>query len=102
MPTWTDRRLLARKFTQHRRDFARRPPFRPLVDIAEYEQGSLDTVRDGIRFTYTDRQRGRPRVGYFDPLTHLFVAVSADDQSIISHFPADDEYVRSLPNSDYP
>ncbi len=42
-----------------------------------------------------------PRIGYFDPLTDLFVAVTDDDQAIVTHFPAEVEYAATLPDSDY-
>lgn len=101
-PLWPDRRRIERKFRQHRRDFAKHDPIRPLTDVAEYEESSVATVQNGIRFTYTDPTHGVPRIGYFDPLTGLFTAVTENGRRILTHYPADEEYARELSESNYP
>jgi hypothetical protein len=58
-------------------------------------------MRDGVRFTYTDSGSGLPRVGYFDAEAGLLTIVTEDDRTIVSHFPADEDYVRTLLDSDY-
>jgi hypothetical protein len=58
-------------------------------------------VQVGVAFRYTDRMSGSPRIGYFDPPTERFTAVTSDRQRILTHFPAGVDYVRNLPNSDY-
>ena len=101
-PRWPDRQRLERKFRQHRRDFARHNPLQPLAGVAEYEQSSVDTIRDGVRFTYTDDTHDVPRVGYFAPSTGLLTVLTESERVIVTHFPADEEYVRALLDSDYP
>jgi hypothetical protein len=94
IPTWTSRAQLADKFNKHGRRLGIR-------DIHAYEVNSLDTVRRGVRFTYEDRFTSEPRIGYFDPITGRFTAVTEDDTEIVNHFRAREGYVRNLPASDY-
>ena len=76
-PRWR-RHTLRAKFLQHRRDFAPHPERRPVASEEDYEQSSIETVREGAEFFYTDRASGEPRIGYFDSLTECFVAVTDD------------------------
>lgn len=99
-PRWR-RATLRRKFLQHRHEFEQ-PLLGPPVRTEDaYEESSLVTIGEGVRFTYTDRQRGQPRVGYYDPLSQRFTAVTENERWIVTHFPAADDYVRHLPDSDY-
>jgi len=93
-PRWTSPVQLADKFKKHGRRLGIR-------DIQAYMANSLDTVRRGVRFTYEDRFTSEPRVGYFDPMTGRFTAVTEDDTQIVNHFRVREGYVRDLPASDY-
>jgi hypothetical protein len=99
-PRWR-RQTLHAKFLQHPLDFEPHPDWRGVATEADYERSSLETIREGVEFTYPDRTSGDPRVGYFDPLTLCFTAVTTDRQWIITHFPAAEQYVRTRPDSDY-
>jgi hypothetical protein len=99
-PQWR-RQTLHAKYLQHHLDFQPHPERQPIVTEADYEQSSLETIREGLEFSYTDRTSGDPRVGYFDPLTEGFTAVTVDGRWIITHYPATEDYVRNLPDSDY-
>ena len=101
-PNWPSRRRLEEKFQQHQRDFNRHPLYGPLYGADDYDTSARETIRDGIPFNYTDERAGRPRRGYFDPQNERFTAVTADGRRILTHFPADEDYVRGLPDSDYP
>jgi hypothetical protein len=78
-PRWR-RRTLHSRYLQHRPDFRPHPERRRIATEDDYEQSSLDTIRDGVEFSYTDRTSGAPRVAYFDPLTECFTALTADRQ----------------------
>ena len=99
-PQWR-RQTLHAKYLQHHLDFRPHPERRQIVTEEDYEQSSLETVWEGVEFTYTDRTSGDARVGYFDPLTECFTAVTADRRWIITHYPATEDYVRTLLDSDY-
>jgi hypothetical protein len=47
-----------------------------VATLAKYDASARATVHAGRQFTYTDRQSGRPRVGYFDATTLRFTALS--------------------------
>jgi hypothetical protein len=101
-PQWPSRRRLEEKFTQHRRDFSGHLLYGPLYNADDYDNSARETIQDGVRFTYTDIRAGRPRVGYFDPPTERFTATTADGRWVLTHYPAEEDYVRDLPDSDYP
>lgn len=94
--TWRDRWALEDHFDDHGRE----------VDAAtpdEYHASALDTIAAGIPFTYTDRDSGRPRLGYYDPSTNRFTGLSPDGRRIYTHFPPTngENYVRGLQDTTY-
>jgi hypothetical protein len=99
-PQWR-RQTLHAKYLQHHLDFRPHPERRRIATEEDYERSSLETVQEGVEFNYSDRTSGDPRVGYFDPLTECFTAVTFDRQWIITHYPTTEDYVRSLPDSNY-
>ena len=73
---------------------------------AEYDDSARETIRDGICLIYTyvdpvDPALQEARVGYFDPATGRFTAMTEDERLILSHFAATESYVRNLPDSTY-
>jgi hypothetical protein len=72
-----------------------------LLSAAEYDASARETVRQGRRFLYQDRGTGRTRVGYFDPRSGRFTALSHDEATILTHFYTDRQYVRRLPSTTY-
>jgi hypothetical protein len=97
-PWWSSRQRLEAKFNQHEPDFRASQFCQPVLDVDEYERSSLETIQVGVRFRYRDWRTGRPRVGYFDPMTGRFTAVDRHDRDIMTHFPTDVQY----PELDYP
>lgn len=95
-PSWPAQSTLSFHFQKHGRKF-------PYTSVQEYESSSLDTVAQGVSFTYTDPGTGDSRVGYFDPGKNHFTAVTADGRRIVTHFPPDRgvKYVEELPDSTY-
>ena len=71
--------------------------------VEEYDQGARETIRVGRPFTYRDRTTGEPRLGFYDPATNRFTAVTRDGRRITTHFRPDrgEAYVRGLPESSY-
>jgi len=70
--------------------------------IEEYDASARYTIEYGERFQYTDRDLGKPRVGYYDANTGLFTALRADERRIFTHFrPDDPDYPFDLPDSTY-
>ncbi len=53
------------------------------------------------RFTYTDLEADATRVGFFDPTSGRFTALTDDEAFILTHFRATERYVRGLLDSDY-
>lgn len=60
-----------------------------------------ETIRQGRRFLYQDRGTGQTRVGYFDPRSGHFTALTRDETTIVTHFFTDEQYVRRLPATTY-
>jgi hypothetical protein len=65
----------------------------------EYDYSARWTMRTGRRFTYIDRGSGDPRVGYYDPVTELFTALSPDESIIYNHLSVTEGYISHLPSS---
>jgi hypothetical protein len=68
----------------------------------DYDASARETIRNGVRLLYTDRESGEDRVGYFVPERRRFTALSDDEAIITSHFRASENYVRHLPDVIYP
>lgn len=68
----------------------------PIRSPREYDLSARLVIQKGKRFTYT--HEGEPRVGYWDSATNLFTATSETRGrvTILSHFPADERYIRGL------
>lgn len=79
---------------QHGRKF-------PYPSFREYEESSKATILAGQRFTYRDPKSRAERIGYYDPSRGYFTAVTADHTQIVTHYPAPERYVRTLPGSTY-
>jgi len=73
------------------------------ASMQDYDQGARQTILTGQRFTYTDRQTGLPRVGYYDRSTNRFTGLTVDETRITTHFrPTSGEgYVTGLRDSTY-
>jgi pyocin large subunit-like protein len=71
--------------------------------VDEYDRGARETIRVGRRFDYRDTQSNAPRLGFYDPETNRFTALTADGRRITTHFRPDrgERYVRGLPGSTY-
>ena len=65
-------------------------------DMIQVGEGSVDGSES------TDDTHDVPRVDYFALSTGLFTALTENERVIVTHFPADEEYVRTLLDSDYP
>ena len=72
-----------------------------LRDMAAYDASARQTIAEGRRFTYTDLEADELRVGYFDPVIRRFTALTEDEVYILTHFRANEGYVRRLLDSDY-
>jgi pyocin large subunit-like protein len=74
-----------------------------LSTIADYDASARDTIRVGKRFTYRTRLGRKPPVGYYDPRTNRFTALTRDEAIILTHVPPTTgaAYVRGLPRSSY-
>jgi hypothetical protein len=94
LPQWRSRRELERHFHTHRRLLRVRT-------VAQYDQSARETMDVGTHFEYRDRETGEWRVGYYDRPTERFVALTEDEEEIVSHFRCDEEYVIGLPRSTY-
>lgn len=98
-PAWRNQRALVQHFRQH----GRKMGFRSVHD---YDLSARATIQHGIGLTYTyydasGPSSALPRVGYFDPSTGRFTALTEDEQVILSHFAATEGYARNLPDSTY-
>jgi hypothetical protein len=102
VPQWASRARLRKHFNRHQDDFRKHNP--PLVfqHADQYDTSARETIRVGTRFTYKDRATNEWRVGYFDPATGRFTAVSENGATILTHFPTSEAKVRGFPQSDYP
>jgi hypothetical protein len=70
-------------------------------DVAAYDASARRTIASGRRFTYTELEPGDGCVGYFDPATGRFTALSNDEVYILTHFRASEGYIRRLLDSDH-
>jgi pyocin large subunit-like protein len=95
LPSWPSGPTLRSHYQDHGYKF-------PYYTLREYEDSSIETVRIGTPFTYTDAT-GRPRKGYYHQPSNRFTAVTADGRRIVTHFPPDrgEKYVEELLNSTY-
>ena len=91
---WPDEIYLREHFRKHRRGLR-------VSTVEEYDASARETIRVGVRFTYTDRKDQDTRVGYFDPWRSRVTCLTVDEHYIMSHFHATEHYVRSLLDSDY-
>ncbi|HZR97249.1 MAG TPA: hypothetical protein VFE37_01000 [Chloroflexota bacterium] len=96
MAQWADADELTDHYQAHRWDTN-------CATIPEYDASARATIRNGIRFTYDEKDSGRPRVGYYDPETGLLTVLRGDGSRILTHFAPDDgeDYVLRQPNSTY-
>jgi hypothetical protein len=72
-------------------------------DELEYDESARETIRVGVRFTYTDRATQEQRVGYFDRRTGRLTSLTGNERRIVTHFVPrrGEDYVRGLQDSDY-
>ena len=95
MADWTSRGDLEKHFRQHRRELG-------VSTIEEYDESARETIAAGTYFEYRDLQTDDWHVGYYDRSTRRFVALSADEFVILTHFRCPERYVaRSLRGSTY-
>src|SRR5688572_27301846 len=66
----------------------------------EYDESARQTIRDGVRFDYRERN-GVPRFGYYDRARGHFTGLEKDERRITTHFAAGERYVRGLRDSTY-
>jgi len=88
-PPWLSSGKLREHFTKHGHEVGAATP-------RDYDVSARETIRRGERFTYTDRRSGLPRVGYFEPATGRFTGLTDGETVLITHFAADDHYVRNV------
>jgi hypothetical protein len=71
--------------------------------VEEYDQGARETIRQGVAFTYVDRTTSLPRLGFYEPETNRFTALTRGGDRITTHFRPDsgERYVRNLERSSY-
>lgn len=93
-PKWRSPRDLDRHFRKHGAKLR-------VKDRQAYADSALAIFRAGKRFTYRDPNTADERVGYFDRRTGRFTALTDNEERIVTHFHADEQYVRRLPNSTY-
>ncbi|HKG17341.1 MAG TPA: hypothetical protein VKA96_06605 [Solirubrobacteraceae bacterium] len=69
----------------------------------EYDRAARETIRDGVMFTYVDRETQAPRVGFYDRANNRFTGLTGDGARITTHFRPDrgEIYVRRLERSTY-
>lgn len=68
--------------------------------IEAYDASAKATLlRADVIFGYDNPRTGLRRTGNYESATGLFVAVNEDDE-IVTHFRADDEYIRDLLGDD--
>src|SRR5262249_52676566 len=92
---WPDESYRRRKFAKHGARLR-------LKTVDDYDASARETIRDGLRFTYSESDPSEDRVGYFDSNRRRLTALSGDETVIVNHFRATENYVRHLENSDYP
>jgi pyocin large subunit-like protein len=91
-PTWRDRASLDDHFRRHGEEIGART-------TEQYTRMALDTIRDGIRFTF--RRTGEIRAGYYHRPTHRFVVMAPDSNTILSLSRRSENHVRTLNGSTY-
>lgn len=91
---WPSYRYLQDHFRKHGTALGR-------TTVERYDESARTTIRVGVRFTYTDSSSHEMRVGYFHRETHRFTAMRADESRILTHFVAEESYVRLLADSTY-
>ena len=92
---WTRQARLNRHFRRHGGEVG-------ASDATSYDASARQTIQVGVRFTYQDLVTREMRIGYFDPATGRFTALSEDGLTIVTHFVTTEAYIRSRPNSSYP
>jgi len=90
---WRSSAHLEDHFIEHGRELGCRTP-------AEYDASAQATLLVGTYFTYYHEGAGEERTGCFDRVTGRFVVLNSEDK-IVSHFLAEDWYLRGLPYSTY-
>jgi hypothetical protein len=92
---WPNPGYCQRHFRQHRSGLG-------VATVADYDRSARATIRAGRRFSFTDRDSGQLRVGYYEVRTRRFTALTADERRLRSHYRTDDaSYPRRLPDSTY-
>ena len=93
MVPWQSRRHLEDHFPIHGAEVG-------TDTIEAYDASAQATLlRADVIFGYDDPRTGLRRTGNYESVTGLFVAVNEDDE-IVTHFRADDEYIRDLLGDD--
>jgi hypothetical protein len=94
-PEWPSPAYLRRHFRSH----ARRLRIRT---VEAFDASARETIEHGRYFEYRDLRSNEPRVGYYDPETERFTALSDDESTILSHYRCPEQYVaESLAGSTY-
>jgi pyocin large subunit-like protein len=94
-PEWRSRRLLEEHFRDHGAEVG-------ASTVDEYDRSARTTIRVGVRIPYEDRTTGLTRIGYFQPRSRKFTALTEDETIILSHFRAESEgYVHRLRRRTY-
>jgi pyocin large subunit-like protein len=93
--TWASGQLRAH-FQKHGREGNHRT-------AEAYDSSARETIRVGRQFTYVDRESRARRMGFYDPPSNRFTAVTSDGRRITTHFYPDtrERYVRGLQQSTY-
>jgi pyocin large subunit-like protein len=75
----------------------------PYSGVQDYDRAARETIRQGIQFTYVDRESQATRVGFYQVSANRFTSLSSDGQRITTSFHPDrrDAYVRGLDRSTY-
>jgi hypothetical protein len=70
--------------------------------VSQYDESARQTIEVGAYFEYRDPETDEWRVGYYDPVTGRFTALTDDEAEIITHFRCPERYVAdTLPGSTY-
>jgi hypothetical protein len=93
--TWASGQLRAH-FEKHGREGNHRT-------AEAYDSSARETIRVGRQFTYVDRESRARQMGFYDPPSNRFTAVTSDGRRITTHFYPDtgERYVRGLQQSTY-
>ncbi len=91
---WASQARLNRHFRRHGGEVG-------APDAASYDASARQTIRTGVRFTYRDLITQEMRIGFFDPSTGRFTALSEDGTTILTHFVTTETYIRSRPDLTY-